>query len=147
MSPGSLVKVKREIIVTELYCNPFHDTNPSSPNLSPDMSIFITISPPSNEYSVSIKVQTRGIRSIYKKNFNTHEKIYNGKKKKIFSQPHKKESPHSAIYVYRQFEFPRRPRVYQSPVPREITHTRLHARAAQSIIRITDDSTSDDSRC
>lgn len=91
MSPGSLVKVKREIIVTELYCNPFHDTNPSSPNLSPDMSIFITISPPSNEYSVSIKVQTRGIRSIYKKNFNTHEKIYNGKKKNIFSQPRSQE--------------------------------------------------------
>lgn len=71
--------------------------------------------------------------------------------KKIYSpnRGHKKdcESLHSAIYVYRQFEFPRRPRVYQSPVPREITHTRLHARAAQSIIRITDDSTSDDSRC
>lgn len=97
------------------------------------MSIFIITSPPpSNEYSVSIKVQTRGIRSIYKKNFNTREKIYNGKKKYSPNRGHKKdrESPHSAIYVYRQFEFPRRPRFYQSPVPREITHTITRASRA-----------------
>lgn len=54
--------------------------------------------------------------------------------KKIYSpnRGHKKdrESPHSAIYVYRQFEFPRRPRVYQSPVPREITHTITRASRA-----------------
>lgn len=87
--------------------------------------------------------------SIKKILIHTKRFIMEKKKKYSPNRGHKKdrESPHSAIYVYRQFEFPRRPRFYQSPVPREITHTRLHARAAQSIIRITDDSTSDDSRC
>lgn len=93
----------------------------SSPPLLPPTNIPSQLKFKREVFEVSIKKIL-----IHAKRFIMEKKKYSP------NRGHKKdrESPHSAIYVYRQFEFPRRPRFYQSPVPREITHTITRASRA-----------------